>query len=71
MNIFVYIYTVKSQRNWYRHSYANADICKHSEYGAGYNAYIRPQVLVAGGRLVKAATVEGFHDLGELQRDDK
>jgi hypothetical protein len=30
---------------------------------------MRPQVIVAGGRSVKAATVADFHDLSEFQRD--
>jgi hypothetical protein len=59
---------LKSQRNWYRHAYANTDICKHSEYGAAVgNAYIGPQVSGTGIRSVTSATFAGYHNLREFE----
>ena len=60
--ICTYTYTLKSQRNLYRHVYANVYVNTQS------TAYIRPQVSGVGVRLITAATMAGYHDLSEFKR---
>ncbi|GBM17391.1 hypothetical protein AVEN_119435-1 [Araneus ventricosus] len=65
-------YTLKSQKNWYRHAYANKEKWNQSEYGAAVgNAYIRQQVSGTVVRSVTAATMAGYQDLSEFERGVK
>ncbi|GBO05995.1 hypothetical protein AVEN_34310-1 [Araneus ventricosus] len=65
----VQYYTLKSQKNWYRHAYANKEIWDQSEYGAAVgNAYIRQQVSGTVVRSVTASTMGGYQDLSEFKR---
>ncbi|GBO31765.1 hypothetical protein AVEN_175800-1, partial [Araneus ventricosus] len=53
-----------------QHAYANKEIWNQSEYGAAVgNAYIRQQVSGTIVRSVTAATMEGYQDLSEFERD--
>ncbi|GBN08247.1 hypothetical protein AVEN_216946-1, partial [Araneus ventricosus] len=57
-----------SQKNWYRHAYANKEIWNQSEYGAVVgNTYIRQQVSGTVVRSVTAATMAGYQDLSEFE----
>ena len=68
-NQYTYIYTQKSQKNWYRHAYANKEIWNQSEYGAAVgNAYITQQLPGRVFRSVTAATMAGYRDLSEFER---
>ncbi|GBM52100.1 hypothetical protein AVEN_131116-1 [Araneus ventricosus] len=67
--LLIYLSTLKSQKNWYRHAYANKEIWNQSEYGAAVgNAYIRQQVSDTVVRSVTAATMAGYQDLSEFER---
>ncbi|GBN41510.1 hypothetical protein AVEN_178950-1 [Araneus ventricosus] len=62
-------YTLKSQKNWYRHAYTNKEIWNQLEYGAAVgNAYARQQVYGTVVRSVTAATMAGYLDLSEFER---
>ncbi|GBM44576.1 hypothetical protein AVEN_135343-1, partial [Araneus ventricosus] len=61
--------TLKSQKKWYRHAYANKEIWNQSEYGAAVgNAYIRQQVSGTVVRSDTAATMAGYQNLSEIER---
>ena len=60
-------YTLKSQRNWYRHVYANTEICKHS-CRCGWQCLYKITGDCTGIRLITAATMAGYHDLSDFER---
>ncbi|GBO43428.1 hypothetical protein AVEN_33620-1 [Araneus ventricosus] len=66
-NKFTHTHTLKSQKNWYGHAYANKEIWNQSEYGAVVgNAYIR-QLSGTVVRSVTASAMAGYQDLSEFE----
>ncbi|GBM12378.1 hypothetical protein AVEN_211563-1 [Araneus ventricosus] len=65
----MFICTLKSQKHWYRHAYANKEIWNQSEYGSAVgNSYIRQQVSGIVVRSVTATTIASYQDLREFER---
>ena len=60
--------TLKSQKNWYRHTYESKGILNQSEYSAAVgNAYIRQQVFSTVVRSINVATMISHKDLSEFE----